>query len=85
MLCKARTEADQCHLETFSTYKWSINIAMSGSLFGSKEEVMILLSSRDHAVMELEVGQRITVRGRLRPGDLAVTMIDSVTSISVVS
>ena len=84
MLCKARTEADQCHLETFSTYKWSINIAMSGSLFGSKEEVVILLS-RDHAVMEVEVGQRITVRGRLRPGDLAVTMIDSVTSISVVS
>ena len=87
MLCQARTEAAQCSLETFSTYHWSINIAMSGpsSLFGSKEEVMILLSSRDRAVMELEVGQRITVRGRLRPGDLAVTMIDSVASISLVS
>ena len=92
MLCQARTEAqlastDQCSLERFSTYHWTINIAMSGpgSLFGGGEEVVILLTSRDLAVMELRLGQKIRVRGRLRTGDLSATMIDSVTSISVLS
>ena len=94
MLCEARTEAelssrDQCSLETFSTFHWQVNIAMAGtgSLFGGarEETVMILLSSRDHSVVDLQVGQRISVRGRLRTGDSRVPMVDSVTSISVIS
>ena len=88
VLCEARTEAglasrDQCSLEMFSTYHWQVNINMAGpaSLFGGGQEVIILLStSRD-----LQVGQRIQVTGRLRTGDLTVPMIDSVTSINVIS
>ena len=93
VLCEARTEAglasrDQCSLEMFSTYHWQLNIAMAapGTLFGGGREVMILLTtSRDRGVLDLEVGQRIRVTGRLRTGDLTVPMIDSVSSINVIS
>ena len=92
VLCEARTgpqlaETDQCSLEMFSTYLWAVNIAMArpGSLFGGGREVTILLDSRDQDVPDLQVGQRIRVTGRLRTGDLTVTMIDSVSSISVIS
>ena len=86
MLCEARTEV-QCDLELFSTYHWAVNIAMSGpgSLFGGREEVMILLTSGNRGLLELQVGQRVRVVGRLRPGDLRVAMIDNVSSLSVIS
>ena len=91
LLCESRTEGqlatiDRCHLETFSSYHWHLTLAMagSGSLFGGGEgEVTVL--TQDPAVLNLRPGQRIAVTGRLNTRDLTPTVLETVTSLSVLS
>ena len=73
-------------MESFSSYHWHLTLAMSGSgsLFGGGEEEVTIIT-QDSAVLNLRPGQRIAVTGRLNTKDLTATVLDSVTSLSVLS